>query len=295
MSAPLHCYGALALEIAAAPRHALLAREATDELGALLGVDLQRLLPGIEALDLAFAAAHFDPCELLRPGWPVHAALSDLAQRAPGRGRGRVIGFGAHLGTMPATPLQPEPGLFGGPLRLLPFALLGEAAVVADVGRAMESRLLETGMAGAATALYAQEHFGGRLEHARYLSLHDLCAMTAMQYEHAGLGALWPLIEAALLAPESEEWLDAPREPLARWNGREVVIAEREGRGGQSVQREHGVPDAGFDSPDGGAVRLRRRQFESVLGAHGIEVRRHVVAGGIDPRVALREPDAGAR
>jgi hypothetical protein len=295
MSAPLHCFGALALEIAAPPRHALLARDAADALGQLLSLDLQRLLPGIDALDLAFAAAHFDPCELLRPGWPVHAALSELAQRAPGRGGGRVIGFGAHAGAMPATSLQPEPKLFGGPLRLLPFALLGEAAAVAEVGRAMESRLLETGMAGAATALYAQEHFGGRLEHARYLSLHDLCAMTAMQYEHAGLGALWPLIEAALLAPGTPEWLDVPREPLARWNGDAVVIAEREGSAVEAGNDVDGLPDAGFDSPDANAVRLRRRQFEAVLGAHGIEVRRHVVAAGIDPRVALREPVAGAR
>jgi hypothetical protein len=37
--------------------------------------------------------------------------------------------------------------------------------------------LLETGMAEARTALAAQQAFGVAIEHARYLTLHDLAAM----------------------------------------------------------------------------------------------------------------------
>lgn len=294
MTAPLHCFGALALELASAPARDRLVRAATESLGNHVGLDLQRLLPGVERLDLVLAGAHYDPCELLRPGWPVHAALVELARSAPGTAGGRVIGFGAHEARLPLAALEPDPALHGGPLRLLPFVLSGTAEAVADAGRAMEDVLLETGMAGAATALAAQELFGARLEHARYLSLHDLCAMTAMQYDHAGLGALWPLVEAALLTPEREEWIDLAREPLARLHGGRVTIAEAEAGLREAHAGDDGLPDAGFGSPDRAAVQLRRRQFEAVLLAHGIPARRHVVAAGIDPRLALRLADPAA-
>ena len=72
----------------------------------------------------------------------------------------------------------------------------------------MEENLLEKGMAQAATAFFAQRAFNAPMEHARYLSLNDLLAMTAMQYEHAGIAPLWPLIESALLTPEREDKAD---------------------------------------------------------------------------------------
>lgn len=288
MTAFVHAFGALALETAEPPRHATLSRNDADTLGDHLAIDLQRLLPGIDRIDLALAAAHFDPAELLRPRWPAHAALIELAQRVPGRASGRVIAFGTHHGAMPLPALQPDAQLQGGPLRVLPFALLGEAGDIAAVGRAMEERLLETGMAGAATALFAQSAFGAKLEHVRYLSLHDLLAMTAMQYEHAGLPRLWPIIEAALLAPGSEEWLDAPPEPLLAFRDGDVIAAR--------------MPfdawcEAGFAPPEVppaalprafAAFESRLRQYRAVLGAHGIAVRDIDVAAGDDPRGALR-------
>src|SRR3546814_4530153 len=84
---------------------------------------------------------------------------------------------------------------------------------------------MERGMAGADTALLAQEAFGLQVEHARYLTLHDLCALMAMQYDHAGLAPLWPVLETALLSPDREAWLDAPPEPLLRYADREARIA----------------------------------------------------------------------
>lgn len=270
MAAVLHCFGALALEVAAPPALDALDREQAEALAGHVAIDLQRMLPGVPRLDLAMVAAHFDPTELLRPRWPLHAALSDLAQRAPGQGRGRVIAFGAVDGRLPAPVLQPDAALAGGPLRLLPFALLGEPAIVSEVGEAMESRLLETGMAGAATALFAQQAFGGKLEHARYLSLHDLCAMTAMQYEHAGLAALWPLIEVALLAPESALVVDQPPEPRMRIDAGVVRIEHPD----LARWREQGRAPVGADET--AAARAHARfgqriaQFRAVLEAHGI-------------------------
>ena len=56
-------------------------------------------------------------------------------------------------------------------------------------------------MAQADTALALQDGLGARIEHIRYLSLHDLLAMMAMQYQNVGLDALWSLLEHALLGP----------------------------------------------------------------------------------------------
>src|SRR3546814_1435775 len=83
---------------------------------------------------------------------------------------------------------------------------------------------MERGMAGADTALLAQEAFGLQVEHARYLTLHDLCALMAMQYDHAGLAPLWPVLETALPSPDSEAWRDAPPEPLLRYADRAARI-----------------------------------------------------------------------
>jgi hypothetical protein len=212
--------------------------------------------------------------ELLRPGWPLHRELDQLAARAPrppaGSG-GRIIAFGAHDGSLPAT-LAPGSDFAGGPLRLLPFLLQGDATTLAAVGEDFERDLVETGMAGADTALLAQEAFGVTVEHARYLTVADLLAMTAMQYEYAGLAPLWPLLEAALLAPSQEEWLDAPPEPLARFSGGEARIALFSPA---AWRDRYAADDASDDArlERGFAhFQARQRQFAAVLGAHGVPV-----------------------
>lgn len=288
MSDLLHLHGALALECSATPSRAILAREEAAELADLVANDLARFLPRVEKLDLSIAAALFDPSELLRPGWPLHATLAELTVRAPHSHDPRVFGFAAHEGAMPIG-LQPDPNLRDGPLRLLPFVLQGPQDEVLGIGRAMEEVLLETGMANAATSLFAQTAFGASLEHARYLSLHDLAAMTAMQYEHAGIGPLWPLVEAALLAPESEQWLDAPPEPLARYAQGEVRIA----RLPFDAWLEAGFAPPGL-SPEALSrtfrhFEARQRQFAALLGAHGIAANFVECSNGDDPRRRLSE------
>jgi hypothetical protein len=204
--------GALALELAPGSPvgSALLSQADAGRLGERIAADLAGFQPEAATLELALAGAHYDPVEALRPGWPLHRELDQLATRAPGRdaargGRGgddagRIIAFGTHEGRLPDA-LMPDSAHAGGPLRILPFVLSGDDAVATRVGDAFERDLVETGMAGAATALLAQELFGLRVEHARYRTRHDLLAMIALQYVHAGLAPLWPLLEAALLAP----------------------------------------------------------------------------------------------
>jgi hypothetical protein len=285
MSPSLHCLGALALEVSAgqAPGRLMLPRDEAEALAGDLALDLQRLLPGVQALDGVFAGAHFDPAEVLRPGWPVHVALADLAARVPGEGGGRLIVFGAQDERMPTPALQPDPAFVGGLLRVLPFALLGDPEQVAAVGQAMEARLLDTGMAAAATALQAQSRFGLVLEHARFLSLHDLCAMTAMQYENAGIGGAWRLVEAALLAPQSPEWLREPGEPPACLGKGRVRIGELE----LAAWRESLTPGDRADEAAFAAFRRRTRQLMAVLGAHGLAIDAVPIAAGQDVVAAL--------
>lgn len=292
---PLHVFGALALELrglAPVGRSALASAE-VDVLAGLIARDLARFAAEAAGLELVTVGAHYDPVEVLRPGWPLHHELDQLAARAPragGAGGGRIIAFGSHAGQLPGT-LAPAPDYAGGPLRLVPFVLSGADDVVGRVGDAFERDLIERGMAGADTALAAQDAFGLQVEHARYLTVHDLAAMTAMQYEHAGLAPLWPLLETALLEPEGDAWLDQAPEPLVLYRDRQARMAlfspaawyDRYGGGAPHdseeararLQRQHQHFEA------------RQRQMGAVLGAHGIAVTFVHCDRGSDPRVAL--------
>lgn len=277
----LHVLGALALELrgdAPVARQAL-AQAEVGGLAELIAHDLAGFAPEASALELVTVGAHYDPVELLRPGWPLHRELDQLAARAPNptarSGQGRIIAFGAHDAQLPGA-LTPSADFIGGPFRLVPFMLGGDVDIASRVGDVFERELLERGMAGAATALAAQEAFGLQVEHARYLTMHDLAAMMAMQYDHAGLGPLWPLLETALLQPEGEHWLDAPPEPLVHYANGEARIALFEPRAWKARYAD----DAPCDTPEcrGKLERLhqhfqaRQRQIAAVLGAHGVTV-----------------------
>jgi len=269
--------GALALELApgSAASLAALPQGEAGVLAAAMARDLALFAPEAAGLECVMAGAHYDPVELLRPGWPIHRELHQLAARAPlaAGASGRIIAFGMHAAQLPGA-LAPATEHAGGPLRLVPFLLAGEAAVVARVGDLYERDLMERGMAGAETALVAQEAFGLRVEHARYLTLHDLCALTAMQYEHAGLAPLWPLLETALLSPDREAWLDAPPEPLLHYNAGEVRIAlfSPDAWRGRYRPKDHAIEDGAILERAFGHFEARQRQFAAVLAAHGVPV-----------------------
>ena len=238
------------------PRAALASAEAA-QLAELLGRDLAALVADADKLDLVLAAAHFDPAEALRAGWPLHGQLGELHARAPRSVQGpRIIAFGADAhGNMPE-PLRSDPDLHGGQLRVLPFLLTGDGAIASAVGARLEDVLLDLGMAKADTALCAQQAFAARIEHARYLTAHDLAAMMALQYRNAGLQALWPVLETAVLAPEREAWLDAPPEPLLHYFDGEVRIAV-DPQGWQAVRQDNRF----------GETRARIRAFRSAAAA----------------------------
>lgn len=264
--------GVIALELSDGdqPTHAALRADHAGALAMQLGRDLAKLVASVGDCDLALFAVHFDPAEALRPGWPLHRRVLDLLERAPGQAQiSRIVGFGADASGEVPMPLQSEPALAGGGLRVLPFVLRGVAAALA--GAQLEEVLLDRGMAAADTALALQEGFGARIEHVRYLSLHDLAAMIAMQYANVGLEPLWTLLETALLEPHAEAWLDAGQEPLARYADGEVRIALFDPCAWRS-RYAAGVEDEAKLERGFAMFQARQRQFAAVLDAHSVPV-----------------------
>jgi hypothetical protein len=263
-----------------------LARPDAEELVAVLAKDLARLFPEIEGLDLVCSAACYDPAELLRPEWPVHRSLGQLAEISPGA-EGRLIAFVQHEGAFADSMLAPDPALAGGPLQVMPLLLVGDDARIAILGARMEAELLERGMAGAEAALQAQALLALPLEHARYMSLNDLCAMTAMQYQHVGLEAVWHLIEAALFgAPDAVfvEGVDLP--PLLLTSAGEVCIGAHEFAAW--CERFGAGLDADGLARRFGLWQARLRQIEAVLASHGIPTQRVALGENDDAERRLR-------
>ncbi len=199
------CAGLVAIECEepGPPPRATLARADAETLAAHLAADLGRHLGNTTSLDLVSVGALYDQAQLLRPGWPLHAALSEATVGLPGRATsGRILALGTHAGSMPSPALEPERAMLGSPMLVLPWLLAGTDEAIVAVGRRLEEHLLEHGHAGAALALAVGDAFGVKVTHARHLTVLDACALACAQYEHAGLGAVWQVIEAALLAPD---------------------------------------------------------------------------------------------
>ncbi|MEQ1511788.1 MAG: hypothetical protein ABL934_03820 [Lysobacteraceae bacterium] len=280
--------GALALELVpgSQPGRAALRQAEAGTLAGLVGRDLATLAAEAATLDLVFAGAHYDPAEMLRPGWPLHRRLEELHARAPQSTGPRIIAFGADEHGAVPQPLRAELELHGGPLRVVPFLLVGTAEQATAVAADFEHALLERGMAQADTALTAQDAFEAKVEHARYLTAYDLAAMMALQYRHVGLGALWPLVETALLAPNEDAWLDAPPEPLLRYIDGAVRFADFDR---SSWQRHYAGDELNAARIDRGFMHFqaRQRQFAAILKVHGIDVRMVPCPAQRDARAVL--------
>ncbi len=280
--------GAFALELSPQTRAGTtcLQQAQAGELAALLARDLAKWVPEVRDCDFTLLAALFDPVEILRPGFPLHAELERLTAQAPGQGQARIIALGANDNTLPET-LAPAEEFAEGPFRLVPFLLRGDAELIKLVGEQLEAGLLDIGMAPANTALFAQENFKAQIEHARYLTVHDLAAMMAMQYEHAGLQHAWPLIETALLAPNEICWCDAMPEPLALYRDREIHMTlfdaddwQNLGYCGEEIDPER--CEFLFEQ-----FEMRQRQMAALFQAHGLDVTFEHCAKGKNPKQVL--------
>jgi len=285
------CPAVLAIELSV-PAPALLPQLPTEQAALLVDAiasDLARMLPGVEQLGLAVGGALFDPAQLLRPGWPLFAELAVLYRRQRrGDPLPAVIGFGAAGGRMASPLLEPEPGLGSGTLLLIPWLLIGDDPLVQATAARMEVDFTEHGLAGAAVALFLQQALGLQVAHARYMTRNDLCALTAIQLQHAQLDAIWLLLEAALLAPTQAQFVRTAGG--APWRYAQGSV--HAGACGYSAWA-HG-PGAAMDAPsraDGFAgFLLDQRRTAALLGAHALAPRWVVVdpaAGDADSANAL--------
>jgi len=190
-------------------------------------------------------AALYDQAQLLRPQWPLHAALADALERLPRRaGDGHVVALGSHDGRLPHASLEPEIGLLGSPMLVMPWLLSGPADIVGAVALRLEQELIERGLIGAELALAIGEAFGIKTAHARHMTTLDLCALACAQYQHAELGELWQIVETALLRP-----------------GKDLAVTLEDG---SSFEIRDGIVRC--ESSDA----RRIAQTRAILGAHGI-------------------------
>lgn len=257
---------ALALELSEgqAPAQRTLSRDQAAELAKLIASDLHPLLPMVDEARLAVAGTLLDTAELLRPGFPVWAALEELARRVPRSHLGNVVAFGHHEGQMPAPQLEPAEEFAEGPLRLLPISLLAPPELAEDLSEAVEDQLIGRGEAGKLTSDWLMRNLDMRLDHARYLSRNDVLAMASAQYSSVNLSALWDLLEAALLAPErSEATMSARGLPLQFADGRALALSPAQwlaAQTGEDAQRAH----------DFAGILFELRQYAVLLDAHRV-------------------------
>ncbi|GAP65689.1 hypothetical protein MBSD_n0980 [Mizugakiibacter sediminis] len=286
------CPAVLALEFMPGekPPRLTFGRDEADALAAYIADDLRALLPGVAQTRLVLAGALFDAVELLRPRFPVWAALDTLAARAPRADEAHVLAFGAHEGRMPAAALTPDAAYAEAPMRYLPWSLQAPPELAQRLGEAMETELIAKGQAGERTADLAMRLLGVRLEHARYLTRHDLLAITCVQYEHATLAALWELIEVALLSPARRHEAMSARGVTYRYADGAIEAPL------PSFERWYAAAGQGIDAGErayawaGSLFELR--QSAALLAAHHLPLR----IGGETPRDGyVIEPLAAAR
>lgn len=267
-----------------ASRPAVLGATDAEQMLAHLAADLQSLLPGISECSLVAAGALFDQTQILRPGYPVFAAL-ELAAKQSGADSSRpgLVSIAARDGAMPVSDLQPLDDIPLGLLQLLPILVQGPPELMETLTEAMEYRFLEEGQLSAHSAAWLQSAFGVSIQHARLMTLTDLNALLRLQLDHYGFLSLWELLDAALSNPDKA---------LA------VTSAS-----GQNWEWKEGAAHAVFETFDhwageGGGARLpgsrlalaagyadwtrEFRQYLTTLAAHSVDVRLHL-PGDVSP------------
>jgi hypothetical protein len=265
-----------------ASRPALLETRQAEQMLAHLAADLQALLPDISRCSLIAAGALFDQTQLLRPGYPVFAALESTAAGGDSeRFRPALASIGATGGKMPLEDLQPSDTMPLGMLQLLPVVIHGPPPRVAELGRSMEYRFLEEGQLSAHSAAWLATAFGITIHHARLMTLTDLSALLRMQLEHFGFLPLWELLDAALTGRVDPLTVTTPGGQKYEW---------RDGRIHTAFQTfDFWANQGGGADLPGGRLALAEaygdhtrelRQYLTTLQAHGLNLHFHLPDSG---------------
>lgn len=270
----LACVIAIEPDPTVVPTRVMLGPGDAGQLAAHLMTDLTERLPVVERCGLALAGALFDATELLRPDWRVFHQLAEHYRRGVGvDAPPRLLALGATGGRMPDPLLEPDPRRAGAALLFLPFVLTAPDDIAIDLGQALEELLVATGQLGAASTLGLQTLFGMRLQHAQYMTRHDVCALMAAQLDPLGLAPLWSLLECALLSPHGE--VEVRDGQGGRWSFNRGWVGSGftghadwvAGQIGQAALAQGRVADAFAET------LLMQRQYLALLRAHGVEVR----------------------
>lgn len=244
-----------------------------EAVAAHLAKDLQAILDDIAALGLIVPGALYDQTEILRPGFPLIAALAELYQRSlQGGFTPAVMALGSEHGYLPVPALDPKREHSAGPLLLLPFCLVGPRSEIQRVAAILEERLLQDGIVSDATTHLVEQAFGIKALNMSLATLSDVCALLRMQLEASAMLPLWEMLEHA--------WFERPG-----------VFATMLGGGNRFfIEGDHAHttfytfddwaqfgPGQHQPSAELGAAYLEwaqlQRQYTTALEAYGLEVR----------------------
>ncbi len=238
-------------------------RSQAEDLAAALAADLARTLPGADEVMLVLAGALFEPAQLLRPGLPAWSALLDLA-RPSLREQGvqpQLLAIGTHQGRMPdqrlAPPSRPAPSQF----LVIPLMLISTAEHGPGLEAALERDLFERGSIDPPARALLHQALGLDSVHGQLLTATDLLALQHVQMDAAGLGAFWPVVEHAVLAPEEDQQFELAAGLTAAWQADKAGLV---------------IDFVTFDSfqrPPGEYVLWQRafRTLTALMETHGLE------------------------
>jgi hypothetical protein len=263
---------------AQAVRPALLGNQDSEQLLAHLAADLKSLLPSISRCSLIAPGALFDQTQILRPAYPVFAALesTSVAERAE-EFRPGLISVAAENGAMPLDDLQPLDDIPLGLLQVLPLVLHGPAEDVSELGQAMEYRFLEEGQLSAHSAKWLETAFGIAINHARFMTLTDLNAMLRLQLDHFGFLPMWELLDAALNEQTDKLVVQTASGKALEWSNQAVHTDfesfdywANEGAG-RDMEGARQMLANGY-----GDWTREIRQYLTTLNAHGVRLEFHL-------------------
>ncbi|HWS27312.1 MAG TPA: hypothetical protein VN259_12195 [Xanthomonadales bacterium] len=266
--------GVLALEpvAGALPQRQMLTRATAEGLNAAMGAQLARFLPHEHEYGFVWSAAIYDPAQLLRRGFPLYQELANLfvAGQRHGVDAGQCLTLCELDGRMPTALLEPESGIGGGTLYVIPIAVTGSEQAIAAASEKLESELYEQGLADAAVVFELHRDLGVAFEHVRLMSLMDLSAMMAAQLEHVGFGCAWQLIEELLYAkPPREIEVISPLGQSLKLDDDAVWLAFEP----YSLHARRHSGDAQTRLASYAEKLHEFRQLQGLLAAHGIAVR----------------------
>ena len=207
-----------------ASRPALLEKAAAEQVLAHISTDLTSAFPDVSRCSLSMAGALFDQTQVLRPAFPVYAALEALQQSSnPGSDfQARLLSIGSSEGQMPVQDLQPFEDIPLGLLQILPLLVSGPAEYLDRLKAEMEHRFLEQGQVSAHTAKALESQFQISINHARFMTITDLNAMLRLQLEHYGFLPMWELLDAAMTGTADKLEIETPGGLVFKWQDESV-------------------------------------------------------------------------